>query len=102
MTRPIAGPLGGRTTNQSTTCPGSPRTNGVAMKYGSLLGEYFTVVSRISELETAHPTTDLTDHPEYRHLLEERDHLKQRLDSLAGTKADSDVKQVLDEAFENL
>lgn len=67
--------------------------------YGGLLGDYFATVRTIGEMENHFDREDLEDHETYRALLGQREALRERLDEVARSRVDSDIKQLLDEAF---
>lgn len=67
--------------------------------YGQLLGEYFTIASTIGELESRHDPAELDDHERYQRLIQERQALQRQLDEVSQSRSNSEIKDVLDEAF---
>lgn len=67
--------------------------------YGGLLGDYFATVQTIGEMEKRFEPAVLDEHETYQRLLIQREAIRERLDEVAHSRADSDIKQLLDEAF---
>lgn len=67
--------------------------------YGQLLGEYFSIVSTIAQMETELGPERLEGNEPFLQLLERREEVREQLDATAESKVDSDIQELLDEAF---